>query len=304
MKALILSDIHVDMWFQYANEPKEFRVDDPIEEVTYKTMDYLWDTIFKFPKTDAIIIPGDIANDFLTFTREINWLSKKYKEAYFVPGNHDILVRGATPSQSNLQFKTSEEKIDAMRKECDKYPNVHFLNGDVVNNIAGCMGMNDFKCEPCYYMGTNLARWRRWFDCKHWKYFHNDPAAIWKYYDKTMAELCEKKPKIIVTHFAPYQVGVNFKYRTSPLNEMFYFNAEKYLDMLDDGTIWCCGHIHDKKYIEYPNKYGNKITILCNPLGYPGEPCDSGDILIYPYKEGILERKYEKIDIEKYIVEI
>ena len=102
MKALILSDIHVDMWFQYANAPKEFRVDDPVEEVTYKTMDYLWNSIFQFPKTDAIIIPGDIANDFLTFTREINWLSKKYKEVYFVPGNHDILVRGATPSQSNL----------------------------------------------------------------------------------------------------------------------------------------------------------------------------------------------------------
>ena len=303
MKALILSDIHADMWFSYACKPSRISGNDPKEDVVFDTMDFIWKT-FKISETEAIIIPGDVSNDYLTFTREINWLSKKYKEVYIVPGNHDILIRGATPSQSNLQFNTSEEKIAAMQKECEKYGNVHFLNGNTVNNIAGCMGMNDFKCEPYHYMGTNLQRWRKWFDCKHWKYFHNDPDVIWRHYDKTMTELCEKKPKIIVTHFAPYQVGVNFKYRMSNLNEMFYFNAEKYLDMLDDGAIWCCGHIHDRKYVEYYNKNGNKITILCNPFGYPGETTDKGDVVIYPKDEGKLERNYDVIDVEKYIVEI
>lgn len=304
MKAYIMSDIHVDTHFAYANKPGLLQADDPCEEVTFATMDWMWD-FFKIPETEAIIIPGDMSNDFLTFTREIQWLSKKYKEVFFTPGNHDMMVRGGTPSKSNLVFQTTEEKIAAMKAECEKYPNVHFLEGNVVNGIAGCMGMNDFKCEPYTLGGPTLTRWRRWFDAKHWKYMHNDPAKIWEHYDKTMTELCEKKPKIIVTHFVPYEVGINWKYRTNPLNEMFYFRGEKYLDMLDDGTIWACGHIHDKKYVEYYNKNGNKITILCNPFGYPGEQTFQGDVLLYPKNDDEkIVRKQAIIDKEKYIVEI
>ena len=304
MKAYIMSDIHVDTHFTYANKPSLLKEDDPCEEVTFATMDWLW-KFHDIPETEALIIPGDMSNDFLTFTREIQWLSKKYKEVFFTPGNHDMMVRGGTPSKSNLVFKTTEEKIAAMKAECEKYPNVHFLEGSMVNGIAGCMGMNDFKCEPHTLGGPTLTRWRRWFDAKHWKYMHNDPTAIWEHYDKTMTELCEKKPKIIVTHFVPYEVGVNWKYRSNPLNEMFYFRGEKYLDMLDDGTIWACGHIHDKKYIEYHNRNGNKITILCNPFGYPGEQTFQGDVLLYPKNDNEkIVRKQEVIDKEKYIVEI
>lgn len=304
MKAYIMSDIHVDAHFAHANKPGLLQADDPRKEVTFATMDWVWD-FFKIPETEAIIIPGDMSNDFLTFTREIQWLSKKYKEVFFTPGNHDMMVRGGTPSKSNLVFQTTEEKIAAMKAECEKYPNVHFLEGNVVNGIAGCMGMNDFKCEPYTLGGPTLIRWRRCFDAKHWKYMHNDPAKIWEHYDKTMTELCEKKPKIIVTHFVPYEVGINWKYRINPLNEMFYFRGEKYLDMLDDGTIWACGHIHDKKYVEYHNKNGNKITILCNPFGYPGEQTFQGDVLLYPKNDDEkIVRKQEVIDKEKYIVEI
>lgn len=304
MKAYIMSDIHVDTHFAYANKPGLLQQDDPCEEVTFATMDWIWE-VSHIPETEAIIIPGDVSNDFLTFTREIQWLSKKYKEVFFTPGNHDMMIRGGTPSKSNLVFQTTEEKIAAMKAECEKYPNVHFLEGNMVNGIAGCMGMNDFKCEPCTFAGPTLTRWRRWFDAKHWKYMHNDPFKIWEHYDKTMTELCEKKPKIIVTHFVPYEVGINWKYRTNPLNEMFYFRGEKYLDMLDDGTIWACGHIHDKKYVEYHNKNGNKITILCNPYGYPGEQTFQGDVLLYPKNDDEkIVRKEAVIEKEKYIVEI
>ena len=304
MKAYIMSDIHVDTHFCYANKPGLLKADDPCKEVTFATMDWMW-KFFEIPETEAIIIPGDMSNDFLTFTREIKWLSEKYKEVFFTPGNHDMMIRGGTPSKSNLVFQTTEEKIAAMKAECEKYQNVHFLEGTAVNGIAGCMGMNDFKCEPCTFAGPTLTRWRRWFDAKHWKYMHNDPFKIWEHYDKTMTELCEKQPKIIVTHFVPYEVGINWKYRTNPLNEMFYFRGEKYLDMLPDGAIWACGHIHDKKYVEYHNKNGNKITILCNPFGYPGEQTFQGDVVLYPKNDDEkIVRKQEVIAKEKYIVEI
>ena len=123
MKAYIMSDIHVDTHFTYANEPSLLREDDPCEEVTFATMDWLW-KFHDIPETEALIIPGDMSNDFLTFTREIQWLSKKYKEVFFTPGNHDMMVRGGTPSKSNLVFKTTEEKIAKLEEIINAEPEV------------------------------------------------------------------------------------------------------------------------------------------------------------------------------------
>ena len=131
MQAFILSDLHPDTWFSYANKPSKLRGDEVKEDVVFNTMEYLWQ-YFNYPDTDAIVVAGDVANDWLTYTRAVKWLSNKYKEVYMCLGNHDILVRGGTPSRSNLQFKTSEEKIAAIQDFCNKLGNVHLLARDQV----------------------------------------------------------------------------------------------------------------------------------------------------------------------------
>ena len=79
MQAFILSDLHPDTWFSYANKPSALRGDDVKEDVVISTMEYLW-KIFDYPDTDAIVLAGDVANDWLTYTRAVKWLSKKYKD--------------------------------------------------------------------------------------------------------------------------------------------------------------------------------------------------------------------------------
>lgn len=49
------------------------------EDVVISTMEYLWKT-FDYPDTDAIVLAGDVTNDWLTYTRAVKWLSKKYKD--------------------------------------------------------------------------------------------------------------------------------------------------------------------------------------------------------------------------------
>jgi len=302
MQAFILSDIHPDTWFAYANKPSMLRDDDPKEEVVVKTMDHLWD-YFSYPLVDAIIVAGDIANDYLTYTRAVNWLSSKYKEVYICLGNHDILIRGATPSKSNLQFHSSEEKIAAIQEFCNKMGNVHLLEGRSMDNIAGCMGMCDFQVEAMSYGRSKKLIWKReWFDGNYWRYFKQDPDAIWAHYDKMMTELVEKQPAIMMTHFAPYEVGVNFEYRNSPLNTFFYFNGKKYLEMFDHDAIWICGHVHDKKICEYENEKGKKIKILCNPNGYPGERRDYADTMTIVGDE--LKRGSRRVDMADFIITI
>lgn len=301
MQAFILSDLHPDTWFSYANKPSKLRGDEVKEDVVFNTMEYLWQ-YFNYPDTDAIIVAGDVANDWLTYTRAVKWLSNKYKEVYMCLGNHDILVRGGTPSRSNLQFKTSEEKIAAIQDFCNKLGNVHLLEGRMLDNVAGCMGMCDFKVEPYGYGHSKKVIWKReWFDGEHWRYFNQNPDKIWEHYDKMMTELVAKQPKIMMTHFTPIEVGINFEYRLSTLNTYFYFEGQKFLDMFDHDAIWICGHVHHKKICTYVNPKGKTITILCNPNGYPGEHnvyADTMTIMDGEEKRGSRPTKYEDFIIE------
>lgn len=304
MKTLILSDIHVDEHFRYAVKTSRLPYnEEPKIDVVFDTLDYLWQQ-HSVPETDAIIIPGDLSNDFLTFTRIVEWLSHNYRETFIVPGNHDLIVCGASLSNSNSRFATSEAKLDAMDDACAKHNNVHFLNGKIVNCVAGCMGMSDFLCGTPLVGDEKIRRWRNWFDGKHWRYFGQDLDKICAYYNELLLKICAEKPKIVITHFAPFQVGVNQKFASSNSNVMFYFDAEKYMDMLDDKTIWACGHIHDKKDATYYNAEQKEIRILCNPLGYPGENANMADVLVYPKREGRLVRKNEVRGMDNYVIDL
>lgn len=301
MKAFILSDLHVDTWFSYAVNPSRCRKDDPSESVVSDTMDFLWKT-YEFPNTDAIIIAGDVANDFLTYSRAVKWLSGHYKHVYLCVGNHDILVRGATPSKSNLKFMLSEDKLNSIVALSKAYENVHVLEDSSHSGVAGCMGMCDLRCDA--FPGLDYrTRWRRnWFDGKHWKYMDQEPGAIWNHYDAVMTGLCGESPKVMMTHFAPYEVGVNWKYRNSPSNLFFYFNASKYLDMLPDGSTWVCGHIHDRKICNWVNSSGGRIRILCNPFGYPGEGSAETDVV--SVEGDRIVRSTRRTSYEDYILEL
>lgn len=285
MQTLLLSDIHVDTHFSYAVDPERWQCDDPDESVVIDTLEYIWKS-YEIPVTDRLILAGDYSNDFLTFSRIIPWLSSKYKSVMLVAGNHDAVVRGSTPSKSNLQFRSTEQKFAHMKDVCRKFDNVVFLDEEerhtlLTKRICGCMGFCDFKCEAPLD-GVAALKWKRyWFDGKFWRYFTQEPGLIWNHYDKVMEEMMAFNPKVMVTHFVPYQLGVSFDFRNDPWNYVFYFNAEKYLDMMDNDTYWFCGHVHGRRKAEYVNSKGNVIHIMCNPLGYPGERSKYCELLDY-----------------------
>jgi Icc-related predicted phosphoesterase len=302
MKTLFLSDIHVDFHWKYAVGPKRLYVDDPDELVTPETMDYIWD-YYQIPFVDRLVLAGDYSNDFLTFTRMIPWLAKKYKEVYLVLGNHDLTVRGGTPSKSNLPFVSSEKKIDEMKAICKMFDNIYLLDGEVINGIGGCMGMCDFKCEPPQFGLDPFTNWKRhWYDGKFWRYMNQEPRKIWDHYEQKLNDIVKQKPKIIVTHFVPYELGIPFEYRNNSWNYVFYFKGEKFFEELDNDTYWVCGHVHGKRMAEYVNSKGNHIHIMCNPIGYPGERSLYCDIVDYTGSK--IERSSKVADMNDYIIDV
>lgn len=302
MKTLLLSDIHVDFHWKYAVGPKRLYVDDPDELVTPETMDYLWD-YYQIPVVDRLVLAGDYSNDYLTFSRMVPWLAKKYKEVCLVLGNHDLTVRGGTPSKSNLPFVSSEKKIEAMKELCNQFDNVHLLDGEVINGISGCMGMCDFKCEPPQFGLDLFTNWKRhWYDGKFWRYMNQEPRKIWDHYEQKLNDIVKQKPKIVVTHFVPYEIGIPFEYRNNSWNYVFYFNGEKFFEELDNDTYWVCGHVHGKRMAEYVNSKGNHIHIMCNPIGYPGERSLYCDIVDYTGSK--IERSSKIADMNDFIIDV
>lgn len=308
MKTVILSDIHVDFWWPQVVDRSRFSVADPDESVTRETLDYMW-KLFSVPDADAIIVAGDISNDFLSFSYTVKWLSEKYARVIMVIGNHDMIVRGGTVSKSNLRFKTTEQKLAAMKDVCRQFQNVYLLEGAetsplVKYNIGGCMGMCDFKCNPPAFGLDPLIRWRRkWFDGKFWRYFDRDPIAIWNHYDKLMDELMQFHPKVMVTHFVPFEIGIPENYRLDPLNYVYFFHAEKYLEEMNDDTYWICGHTHVRKRAEYVNSKGNLIHILCNPLGYPETRFDTS-CEVMDFRGDKLVRTTERFDFNNFVINV
>ena len=302
MKYYILSDLHIDFYEAYAVKPARYKMADPAEDVTIDTLEYIWNTHF-LPEADAIILAGDYSNDYLRFSRMIHWIAKKYPEVYLVLGNHDLTCRGATDSKSNLQFTSSEQKIAKMKEICDAIPNVHFLDGNIVNGIGGCMGMCDFKCEaPTYGLDAFTAWKRNWYDGKHWRYFRQVPAAIWNYQEQLMMNIVKQKPKIMVTHFVPYELGVPFEFRVDPWNYVFYFKGEQFLEEMENDSYWICGHVHGRRMAEYVNSKGNVIHIRCNPFGYPNDYMPYCDIVDYTGEK--IERTQTRMTHEDFIIEV
>ena len=272
MKLFAISDIHTDVWFPNAVEKDRWKIDDPPESASRDTLEYIWN-MYEYPlDVDAILVAGDIANDYLTTTYTLKWLSEKYKKVYFVVGNHELCVRGGTPSKSNLQFLNSYEKVTNLGRYADSLGNCYLLDASMRDGIAGTMGFADFKC-CCYDVASEIRMklaWRRsWFDGKHWRVHSMNPDDIWESERVRMHDLIGGKPKVLVTHYTPIQLGITFDARNDPGNAFFFFDAKEFLEEFEDDAYWVCGHTHYHYKAVYTNAKGAKVTILCNPNGYP-----------------------------------
>lgn len=276
MRFFVLSDIHTDLWFPFAVDRPRWECYDPHESVIQETLDYIW-KLREYPTdVDGIIVPGDITNDYQSTCYTIKWLSEKYKKVYIVIGNHDMTVRGnATPSRSNLPFKSSQEKVDALVEYGRELGNVRVLDKMLYDDIAGTMGFADFKCccpDTSWAERMKLYWKRSWYDGKYWRGKNFNADALWEAESRRMRTLCLMQPKVMVTHFTPIQLGISFDFRNDPLNAVFYFDAKEFLEIFDHDAYWLCGHVHEAKSTVYTNAKGFKITILCNPNGYPDDP--------------------------------
>jgi predicted phosphodiesterase len=63
-------------------------------------------------RDDVLIVAGDIADNELVLRDTLEWLAGRFAEVFFVPGNHELWVRG--------ENRDSMEKFQAVLRICDQ----------------------------------------------------------------------------------------------------------------------------------------------------------------------------------------
>lgn len=261
MKVFLISDIHVDFYSALSDSDAVLH---PMFEDMYGNY---------FTPADAVCIAGDVANYEGVQLSFLRFISRKYREVYVVFGNHDLVVKRDFPGRL---FDTSEERMEYVRESIsESCPNVHILDGQVDESglFGGTMGVCDlgYRVENGEPFNA-LDFWsNRWFDGRLWNYRNQVFPDILARELENLEAVCKAKPRIVMTHYCPLQMGVAEVYRDDPVTAMFYFDAQRFLDMLDDGTVWQCGHTHNQFDTVYTAPSGNRVRIVCNPLGYPEE---------------------------------
>ena len=260
MKTLFISDLHLDSYACLTDNEE-------ILQTAYALFVYRY-----LSSADVLCIAGDLADYESLEVAFLKFVSPLYKKVYFVHGNHDLVVKRQYPGR---RFDTSEERKEYVRASLERYRNVTILDGDVTKDgfVGGSMGMCDLSYRPPDQESFDACGFwaKTWFDGRTWNYCNQVLPDIMRKEFGNLEKVCAAKPRIVMTHFCPIQMGVSDEYKSDPKTAMFYFEASRYLDMLDDGTIWVCGHTHGQHDVTHVNSRGNRIRILCNPLGGPDE---------------------------------
>lgn len=213
---------------------------------------------------DLLIIAGDIGNQRSLEDTNVEAM-KKYSEelpVILTLGNHDYM--GST-IQDTIEFWDSQN-----------IPNLHFLHNNTIElngiHFIGSTLWSDVKINPinAFYISKGMI---------DYKYILKDDRSslIDVDYLQNVHEEClhyvkqelnkNYKRKVLITHHLPTFMSVHPRYINSYLNAAFATDLTELL--LDTENLELCihGHTHDK----FDYTIEDKVRIICNPLGYPGE---------------------------------
>lgn len=243
MKALIVSDLHLEFWKERS----------PIN-------------LFKQSndsKPDVVILAGDIYSG----ANAVQWASEFFfdTQVLYVMGNHEAY--GSSIEQTEVDITA----------ECGKFENVKFLNCDefIFQSVRflGCTLWTDFKLfgedhqqeamreSALYISDYNAIRMRYETDKK---LSTNDTAYIFKKHSSWLQSKLDQKfdgKTVVITHMCPSFRSVHDRFKDSLASAAFSSNLE---NLAAKSDFWIHGHTHDS----YDYKIEN-CRVICNPCGYP-----------------------------------
>lgn len=269
-----VSDIHLDFYASINHTEHEMK----------KQIQQLITNILPSQPQEILVIAGDLGHDNhqnLFFLKELKTI---YSTILFVAGNHDYYL--ISDSIRQKYHNDSKLRINEMKAFVQTIPNVHFLEGNII------------EINGVRFGGTGM-----WYDfqfsIQHYNCSYDSVFSIWK---KTMNDsrrisnlgsfyereyFFEQKKKldaiiseldVIITHVGPYWK------QTAPLlhhlfekhiPSFYFFDATEYAPLIHN-KVWIHGHSHLRQSYTF-----NRCRIINPALGYPFEKDDRKIITVH-----------------------
>lgn len=225
-----------------------------------------------------IALLGDIGSPLShVYRRFLTDLSRRFTTVIVVAGNHEYY--------STTRRKTTVGEVrEHLRKLCASFPNVHFLDNNVLLlegvRILGATlwtsippemwrgarkHMSDYSmCYVARYDDMNAGVPLSPENTTHW---HEETVAWIK--EELHAPGYRDTPTVILTHHAPYTHGTSDPRFNNNLRQCCYSTDLSAL-FASPVVAWAYGHTH------YPfDKCVNGVRLVSNPVGYPEELASS-----------------------------
>lgn len=202
----------------------------------------------------ACVLAGDVA---VPTGRRRRWLelaleffSARFPVVFYVPGNHEF-YRAPAP-----------QALERMRKIVAQQPRVTLLEPGVIGKwgdhrvVGATLWFRDGPRNQ--RLAGMLSDFAEITGFVPWVYEQNRAHIAW------LNEVV-REGDIVVTHHLPSARSEARKYKGAPTNVFFVCGLDKLIEERRP-AVWVHGHTHESCRYTL-----GATTILCNPLGYPGE---------------------------------
>lgn len=266
MKIKVVSDAHLE--FSNLVIPNDQDYDVLILSGDIMIAEYLHD----FPAPDPYEYGAmekyshrmEAADRFRAFLTQVN---NDFPKVVYVAGNHELY---------GGKFHAG---IDYLYEECEKYPNIFFLERDyvIIDDVAFIGGTMWTDCNKMDHMTMYMLK----NSMNDYRMIKNDKAGYRKlfpedtitrhnmtlnYFKKTIKELKNDgiNKFVMVTHHSPSHLSVHPKYSSdSEMNGGYHSDLSEFILDNPEIILFTHGHTHD------PFDYMIGTTrIVCNPRGY------------------------------------
>jgi predicted phosphodiesterase len=208
----------------------------------------------------AIVLAGDIGvptgRRRRSFESALEFFSARYPSVLFVPGNHEFYGSSAAGC------------LEKVRKVVRRHPKVTLLEPGVVAQWGDrrVVGATLWFREIRGYqrLAGMISDFAAIADFVPWVFEQNRAHVAWL--NETVRD-----GDIVVTHHLPAPTSVAPRFQGDALNAFFLCDMTRLIEERRP-ALWVHGHTHDSfRYTLGPT------TVLCNPLGYPGEGTSAFD---------------------------
>lgn len=205
---------------------------------------------------EILILAGDIVPLHDEFFSDLffRFISEKYRQVFWVPGNHEFYHKDLTEFRSSYNIRLSSN-INIVNNIELEFGNIHFVFSTLWSEISSSnektieQSVSDFDCISINDKKIRAADINK---------LHSDSLAFIK-----QSLIYPPIKSVVVTHHVPSALCNSSTHNLSPINEAFCVELTDYIQTCN-ANFWIYGHSH---FNRNPLYIGNTI-LLTNQLGY------------------------------------